>query len=231
MRIVLIGGHGKVALKTLPLLVEAGHEVTAWIRNPGHAPDVEALGARAAVVSVEEADLAAMTRALAGVDAVVWSAGAGGGDPARTVAVDRDAAIRSMAAAQAAGIRRYVMVSYSGAGRVRRVGEDNSFFTYQEAKLAADTHLRGTGLDYTILGPGTLTDEPSTGLVAPAGSRGDSRVTSRELVAQTIAAVLADERSVGLTLDYGDGVPDGVGLAPAAWLAAVAAGEVPGAEG
>ena len=229
MRIVLLGGHGKVASLSLPLLVSAGHEVTAWVRNPEHVADVEALGATARVFSLEEADTAAMTQALAGADAVVWSAGAGGGNPARTVAVDRDAAIRSMDAAVAAGVRRYVMVSYAGAGRVRRVGEENSFFTYQEAKLAADTYLRNTGLDFTILGPGRLTMNPSPGTVSPAGV-GTTRETSRELVAQAIVAVLETPASVGLTLDFSDGVAED-GLSLEAWIAAVAAGEIEGAEG
>ena len=96
---------------------------------------------------------------------MVWSAGAGGGSPERTYAVDRDAAIRSMDAAAEAGVGRYVMVSYFGAGPDHGVPADNSFFAYAEAKAAADAYLRGTGLDWTILGPGALTDGPGNGLI------------------------------------------------------------------
>lgn len=205
MRTTIFGGHGKVALLLAPLLVEAGHEVHAVVRNPDHVADVEATGATAVVSSVEDADLAALTELLRGSDAVVWSAGAGGGDPERTDAVDRDAAIRSMDAAVAAGVGRYVMVSFSGASRDHLVPEDDSFRRYQDAKIAADDHLRGTDLGWTILGPGALTTDPSDGRVNPDASSRDGDESPRELVAQVAAAVLADERAVGKFLVFGRG--------------------------
>ena len=97
---------------------------------------------------------------------MVFSAGAGGGNPARTYAVDRDAAIRVIDAAGQAGVRRFVMVSYFGAGPDHGVSQDNSFFPYAEAKAAADAHLRASDLDWTVLGPGRLTLEPATGRIA-----------------------------------------------------------------
>mgnify|MGYP002652346580 CR=1 FL=1 len=102
-RILLIGGHGKVALLSEPMLVAAGHHVTAVIRNPRHEPAVRATGAEPLVVDVETFDTEQLTNLVSGNDVVVWSAGAGGGDPERTFAVDRDAAIRSIDAAVAAG--------------------------------------------------------------------------------------------------------------------------------
>ena len=205
MRTTIFGGHGKIALLLAPLLVDAGHEVTSVIRNPDHIRDVEATGAAALVSSVEDADTAALTELLSGQDAVVWSAGAGGGDPARTDAVDRDAAIRSMDAAVAAGVRRYVMVSFSGASPDHLVPEDDPFRRYQDAKIAADEHLRGTDLGWTILGPGALTTDPSDGRVNPDASSRDGDESPRELVAQIAAAVLADERAVRRTLVFGKG--------------------------
>ncbi len=205
MRITIFGGHGKIALLLAPLLVEAGHEVTSVVRNPDHVADVEATGAAALVSSVEDADLESLTSQLEGVDAVVWSAGAGGGSPERTYAVDRDAAIRSMDAAVAAGVERYVMVSFSGATSDALVPEDNPFRHYQDAKIAADEHLRGTELAWTVLGPGTLTLEPGRGSVNPDASFNDGDETSRELVAQVAAAVLADDRAARTTLVFGDG--------------------------
>lgn len=205
MRVTIFGGHGKIALLLAPMLVEAGHEVTSVIRNPDHVADVEATGAKALVSSVEDADAEALTTILDGQDAVVWSAGAGGGDPDRTYAVDRDAAIRSMDAASAAGARRYVMVSFSGATPDALVPEDNPFRPYQDAKIAADDHLRGTDLDWTVLGPGTLTLEPGTRSVNPDAAFNDGDTTSRELVAQVALAVLADERAHGRILVFGDG--------------------------
>lgn len=205
MRTTIFGGHGKVALLLAPLLVEAGHEVHSVIRNPDHVADVEATGATAVVSSVEDADLAALTDLLRGSDAVVWSAGAGGGSPERTDAVDRDAAIRSMDAAVAAGVGRYVMVSFSGASPDHLVPEDDPFRRYQDAKIAADDHLRGTDLGWTVLGPGALTSEASDGRVNPDASSRDGDESPRELVAQVAAAVLADERAVGRTLVFGKG--------------------------
>ena len=205
MRVTIIGGHGKIALLLAPMLVEAGHEVTSVIRNPDHAADVERTGARALVASVEDADEAALAEQLAGQDAVIWSAGAGGGNPERTYAVDRDAAIRSMDAATTAGARRYVMVSFSGSTSDALVPEDNPFRHYQDAKIAADEHLRGSGLDWTILAPGTLTLEPGGKAVNPDASFNDGDTTSRELVAQVATAVLGDPRAHGRTLVFGDG--------------------------
>ena len=205
MRITIFGGHGKVALLLAPLLVEAGHEVSSVVRNPDHVSDIEATGATAVVSSLEDADTAALTELLSGQDAVVWSAGAGGGSPERTDAVDRDAAVRSMDAAVAAGVKRYVMVSFSGASVEHLVPEDDSFRRYQDAKIAADEHLRGTGLGWTILGPGALTEDPGVGRVNPAASSGNGDESPRELVAQVAAAVLADDRASRTTLVFGKG--------------------------
>ena len=164
-RIAIIGGHGKVALLLSELLTGEGHSVTSFIRNPDHSADVAATGAVPAVLDVEHSTTADIAEALKGHDAVVWSAGAGGGNPERTYAVDRDAAIRSMDAAEQAGVDRYVMVSYFGAGKDHGVPESNSFFAYAEAKAAADEHLRNSGLAWTILGPSALTDGPGTGRI------------------------------------------------------------------
>ena len=205
MRVTLFGGHGKIALLLAPMLVDAGHEVTSIVRNPDHVADVEATGATAMVSSVEDADADTLVELLTGQDAVVWSAGAGGGNPDRTYAVDRDAAIRSMDAAAAAGASRYLMVSFSGSFTDSRVPEDNPFRHYQDAKIDADEHLRGTDLDWTILAPGTLTLEPGGGAVNPDARFRDGDVTSRELVAQVALAVLEDSRASRRTLVFGDG--------------------------
>ena len=166
-RIVMIGGHGKVALLAAPLLVDAGHEVVSLIRNPDHSADVAATGATPLVLSVEEADVAELTRVFAGADAIVWSAGAGGkGGPERTDAVDRAAAIRSMEAAAAAGVTRYVMVSFLTA--YGEVPDDHPLRAYAIAKIAADRHLQTTDLAWTILGPGLLTLDEPTGAITVA---------------------------------------------------------------
>jgi len=204
MRIVIIGGHGKVALLATPLLKAAGHEVSSWIRNPAHADEVATAGAVPSVVDVEQLDVSDLTELLVGKDAVLWSAGAGGGDPARTDAVDRDAAIRSIDAAAAAGVGRYVMVSYFGAGPDHGVAPDNSFYVYAEAKAAADTHLAATELAWTILGPSGLTDEPGTGMIE-AGEDVTASTVSRADVAGVIAAVIDQPATAGSVINFNCG--------------------------
>lgn len=206
-RIVIIGGHGKVALLLAPILRDAGHTVVSLIRDADQSPDIAAAGGEPLVVSVEDATQQDITAALMGADAVVWSAGAGGkGGPDRTDAVDRQAAIRSMAAAADAGVKRYVMVSWAGSYGDKPVPEDNGLYNYAMAKLDADKHLVSTDLDWTIVGPGTLTlDEPSgeievTREVGTAGAP-----TSRANVAQVIAAVLADDATIHRVIPFKDG--------------------------
>ncbi|MGB3697805.1 MAG: NAD(P)H-binding protein [Gordonia sp. (in: high G+C Gram-positive bacteria)] len=204
--ITIIGGHGKIALLLAPILVARGDTVTSIVRNPAHADDVAATGATPLVLDIETATQQQFADALRGADAVVFSAGAGGGDPARTYAVDRDAAITSMHAARSAGVHRFVMVSYLGAGPDHGVPEDDSFYPYAQAKAAADTALRATDLDWTILMPGRLTlDEPS-GRIDPAAVRAaDNPGTSRANVAQVAAAALASPSTIGKDVPFTDG--------------------------
>ena len=183
--VVIIGGHGKVALLTAPLLVEAGHVVTSVVRNPDHAADVTATGAAPLVADVERLSVDQLTELLTGHDVVVWSAGAGGGSPERTYAVDRDAAVRSMDAVSAGGGARYVMVSYFGAGANHGVPQSNPFFAYAEAKTAADDHLTASGLAWTILRPSGLTDDP------PGGVETGDGVTAGRVPRATVARVIA----------------------------------------
>jgi len=200
-RILVIGGHGKVALQLTPILTGRGDEVTSVFRNPDHWQDVAATGARPIVADIERLDTDGLASLLTGHDAVVFSAGAGGGNPARTYAVDRDAAIRVTDAAAQAGVRRFVMVSYFGAGPDHGVPQDQPFFAYAEAKATADAHLRASSLDWTVLGPGRLTLEPPTGRIAV----GAGHEVSRADVARVVAAALADNATVGRTIDFNNG--------------------------
>ncbi|WP_430784219.1 SDR family oxidoreductase [Actinoplanes sp. G11-F43] len=204
-RIVVIGGHGKVARLLLPLLTDAGHQVTAIIRNPDHTAAVAATGASPLVADVERLDTGALAELFTGHDTIIWSAGAGGGDPTRTFAVDRDAAIRSMDAAIQAGVPRYLMVSYFGAGPDHGVPQDNPFFAYAEAKAAADRHLAGTTLSWTVLAPSRLTDDPATGRIETAAQGATGGAVSRADVAATILAALHDPSTVGRTIEFNNG--------------------------
>lgn len=207
-RIVIIGGHGKIALLLSPILTERADEVTSIFRNPDHAEEVAVTGATPVVADIEQLDTAALAELVAGHDAVVFSAGAGGGNPARTYAVDRDAAIRTIDAAGQAGVRRFVMVSYFGAGPGHGVAQDDPFFPYAQAKAAADAQLRASDLDWTVLGPSRLTTEPATGRIA-VGTTADAGAgkgaVSRGNVARVIAACLADDSTIRRTIDFNDG--------------------------
>lgn len=201
-RILLIGGHGNVALRAYPHLIQRGHHVTGVIRNPDHAEDIEHTGAFPLVADVETLDTPGFETLMQGVDVIVWSAGAGGGNPDRTYAVDRDAAIRSMVAAENTGVKRYIMVSYHRASPEHGVAPSNSFFHYAEAKAAADEYLRTSNLDWTILGPSALTLDPGSGTIE---LEGESASVSRENVATVIAETVERDSLIHKTVRFNDG--------------------------
>ena len=214
-RIVILGGHGKVALLAAPRLRAAGFSVDAVIRNADHASDVRKAGANPVILDMESASAADLAKEFAGAKAVVFSAGAGGGNPERTHAVDYEAAVRAMGVAQSAGVQRFVMVSYASAGiDVDRLEESNSFYPYAKAKHDADAHLRTTDLDYTILGPGRLTLDPASEKIQIVNAYGvvdgqevpaEARVTSRDNVAAVIAHVLKSGAAIRETVNFYDG--------------------------
>lgn len=194
MNLVIIGGHGKVALLTAPKLVAAGHQVSSVIRSQSQSDDVAAAGATPVVADIEALDIAQIAQLIADFDVVVWSAGAGGGSSERTYAVDRDSAIRTMQAAESAGTKLFVMVSWLGSVPDHGVDPANPFFAYADAKLAADDYLRGSALNWIILGPGRLTLAEPTGSITlhPAGAYDATNSnTSRANVAQVIAQVVS----------------------------------------
>lgn len=215
-RVVIIGGHGKIALLAAPKLSEAGFVVDSVIRNPEHAEDVAATGANPVTLDIESAGVDALTELFSAAYAVVFAAGAGGGNPDRTKAVDHDGAVRTMEAAERAGVSRYVIVSYARSETdIHTLDPESSFYPYAAAKHHADNHLRGTGLEWTILGPGKLTGEPATrrltvlpaeeisGLMAERGP--EAANTSRENVAEVLLHVLSTGAAVRRTVNFFDG--------------------------
>ncbi|PRB09140.1 SDR family oxidoreductase [Microbacterium sp. MYb64] len=202
-RILIFGGHGKVALLLEPLLTARGDQVTAVIRDAGQIDDVRATGADPVVFDAESASREAMATLIAGHDAVVWSAGAGGGSAERTRAVDLDAAVRSMEAAADAGVGRYVMVSYFGSSPAHGIPASDSFHAYAEAKAAADEALRATALDWTVLGPSRLTLEAPTGRIDATSETSGS--VSRADVAQVIALTLVEPATIHRTIRFNEG--------------------------
>jgi uncharacterized protein YbjT (DUF2867 family) len=197
MDVVIAGGHGQIALRLARLLAGRGDRVRSVIRNPDHAADVSATGAEPVVFDLEERSGAELADVVAGADAVVFAAGAGpGSGPERKRTVDLGGAVKLIEAAQAAGVRRYVIVSSIGA-------DDPSAGTevmrpYLEAKAEADAAVVASGLDWTIVRPGVLTNEPATSRVA-VGERLERAEVTREDVAAVLAGVLDDPGTVGRT--------------------------------
>ena len=205
MKVLLIGGHGKVARLLIPVLADRSHTVTAVVRNPRHRDDATADGATPIVADVEAMDVDALTDLVRGHDAVVWSAGAGGGNPARTYAVDRDAAIRTMDAASAAHVDRFVMVSYFGAGPDHGVPQGDPFFPYADAKTAADAHLEASELAWTVVRPSRLTDDAATGRIETSRTGARKGSVSRGDVALVVAEVLERPALAGSVVEFNTG--------------------------
>lgn len=201
MRIVIAGGHGKIALILSRQLADRGDEVVGLIRNPDHAEDLRAAGAEPVVFDLENGSADELAAIVNGADAVVFAAGAGpGSGAARKDTVDRGGAVLLADAAEAAGVRRYVMVSAMSADKGGEGIEDEVFAAYMDAKKAADDDLRARDLAWTIIRPGGLTDEPGTGLVTIAPETGRGSIP-REDVARVICAVLDDPATDGLVTE------------------------------
>ena len=202
-RVVVAGGHGKIALIFERLLSQRGDSVAGFIRNPAHAADLENAGAEGVVVDLEQASADEVAAHLRGADAVVFAAGAGpGSGAARKETVDRDAAILLADAAVLAKVGRYVMISSMGAdaGAPDDAG-DPVFVAYLRAKGAADDNVRARKtLDSTIVRPGLLTNGPGTGRVMIAGQTGRGSIP-REDVAAVLLAVLDTPETGGQTFE------------------------------
>ncbi|WP_377270796.1 NAD(P)H-binding protein [Peterkaempfera sp. SMS 1(5)a] len=202
MRIVIAGGHGKIALRLERRLSARGDSVAGFIRNPAQAEDLRAVGAEPLVQDLEKSSVTAVAELLTGADAVVFAAGAGpGSGAARKETVDRDAAVLLADAAEEAGVRRYLMISSRSADARAADGADPVFGAYLRAKGAADDAVRArAGLAWTILRPGRLTDGPGSGRVRLAESTGPGEV-DREDVAAVLEALLDAPDTAGLTLE------------------------------
>lgn len=221
MRVVVAGGHGKIALRLSRQLTAQRDAVVGLIRNPAHAEDLRGVGAEAAVVDLEHISVDGLAGHLDGADAVVFAAGAGpGSGVSRKQSLDRDGAVLLADAAGAAGIRRYVMVSALGATSDPPPGTGEVFAAYLRAKHEADEALRHRPhLASTILRPGGLTDERGTGRVELAEriDRGGGATVSRDDVARVLAALLTEPDTAGLTLELRSGeVPVAQAVAAAA---------------
>lgn len=185
MRVVIAGGHGKIALLTAELLTGRGDEVVALVRNPAHFADVREAGAEPVLCDLEAADVATVAEHLVGADAALFAAGAGpGSGTARKDTVDRAASALFAAAAEQAGVSRFVQISTTGIGRVTG---DEVFDAYLRAKGAAEEDLKSRPLRWTILRPGRLTDEPGTGHVDLSESARRGAIPRADVAAVVVA--------------------------------------------
>ena len=201
MRVVIAGGHGQIALRLTKLLAGDGHEVVGLVRNPDHSGDLAAAGGQAAVLDLEAADAAAVADVLTGADVAIFAAGAGpGSGKARKDTVDRGAAALFADAAEQAGVRRHIQVGSMGADRADSLADDEVFTVYLKAKWAAEEDLRRRDLDWTVLRPGSLTNDPGTGTVRLEDKTGNGSI-SRDDVAAVLAGLCDTPASIGRTLE------------------------------
>lgn len=227
MRVVVAGGHGKIALRLERQLAGRRDAVVGLIRDPDQAADLRQVGAEPVLIDLERATPEAVAGHLAGADAVVFAAGAGpGSGAARKETMDRDGAILLADAARIAGVRRYLLVSALGVTDTPAASAGEVFAAYLRAKWEADEELRRRpDLDLTILRPGGLTDEPGIGRVELAEHfdwPGVDSSISRDDVAWVLAALLNEPETAGLTLELRAG-----GLPIAQAVAAAARGLTP----
>jgi len=206
----------QIGLRLLGLLAAGGHQAVGLVRNPDHVDEVAASGSEAVVLDLERAGLDEVTAALEGADVVVFAAGAGpGSGAARKLTVDRDAAVLLADAAVSAGARRFLVVSSMGAtepessenleaaAAAASVSDDDVFALYLRAKGAADAAVRARDLDWVIVRPGHLRDDPGTGLVMLAESVPRGAVSRDDVAAVLLALTTAPV--AGLTVELTEG--------------------------
>jgi len=208
MDVLVAGGHGQIARRLLRLLAQRGHTGRGLIRNPDHVADLEADGALPVLCDLEHDDVRPH---IGAADALVFAAGAGpGSGDARKKTVDLGAALKLIQAGQELGVDRFVMVSAMGLTNI----QDGPMRPYLEAKKAADDALEVSGLAYTIVRPGRLTNEPGTGSVDLARSLGRSGEIPRDDVAAVLYECLVTDTTVRAGFDLLSGTtPTGVAVA------------------
>ncbi|HZZ50268.1 MAG TPA: NAD(P)H-binding protein [Pseudonocardia sp.] len=215
MRVVIAGGHGKIALRLERLLAARGDHAVGLIRNPEHVNDVTEAGASAEVIDLEASSVDELAPILRDADAVVFAAGAGpGSGAARKDTVDRGAAVLLADASVAAGVPRYVLVSSTGVDSTPDPGRDEVWLAYLAAKKAAEVEVAERDIKLVVLRPGPLTDEIGAGRVALAPPPVDRLAVTRDDVAAVVLGLLLEPRTDGLVLELmGGEVPIAAALA------------------
>jgi uncharacterized protein YbjT (DUF2867 family) len=196
VQVVIAGGHGKIALHLERLLADSGHRVIALIRSRDQDSDVREAGGEPVLCDLEQED--DLSHYVQGSDAVVFAAGAGpGSGPERKRTVDLGGAVKLLDAARRTGARRYLIVSSIGAEDPSGGGEQMR--PYLEAKAEADRRVAESDLDWTIVRPGGLTNDPGTGRVTATPDMSVRGRVPREDVARVLAASLGEPNTIGKT--------------------------------
>ena len=204
MRVTIIGGHGRTGLLLVEQLLAAGHEVVATIRNPKHMADLVGRGAQTQMVDLEGSGFDAIVAAIKGSDAVVFAAGSAAGE---TSELDRKGTLRTVRAAEKAGVKRYVSISALGASTgLSTRAMDGEMKDYYRQKRAAARHITGSSLDWTIIEPAELTEVPGTGKIAASLEKLDNSPIARADVAAVTIAVLNEPQSIGKAIQVAGGV-------------------------
>jgi len=217
MHVAIVGGHGQVALHLLHDLRRSDMDAVALVRKEEYRDELEHRGAEVRLLDIERQGADAFAAAFEGCHAVVFAAGGGpDGNVERKRTVDLEGSLKSIEGARVAGIRRFVQVSAIGVDEPLPDDTGEVWRAYVEAKRDADAALRNSGLDWTIIRPGRLTDEPATGLVA-LGSGVRRGEIPRADVAAVLAAVIGNPATVGRQWNLVSGntpVPDAVHALP-----------------
>ncbi|MQS75411.1 SDR family oxidoreductase [Companilactobacillus halodurans] len=207
MKVLIIGAHGKVGRLLVNELQSNKIDFVAGLRSQDQIKTYEAEG-----FATQHIDLTAskgdimQSIAYSGADTVVFSAGAGGASDALTIEIDLDGAIKTMAASQELGIKRYIMVSAIYSDDPSK-WEATGIRPYYIAKHYADKYLRGTDLDYTIIHPGTLTEDEATGKVR-IQSNYEGGSIARADVAKVIAEALETPSTIKKDINIVSGNED-----------------------
>jgi uncharacterized protein YbjT (DUF2867 family) len=190
MKVLVIGANGNTASRVVQRLKGSPHQPIAMIRNPAQREKFDDMGVPTVLADLEYP----INHAVKGCDAVIFAAGSGGHTGKdKTVLVDHIGAIRAMVAAQVHGARRFIMLSALNAD----VNSRSTIAHYHKAKGHADVHLQQSDLDYTIICPGGLTDEPGTGKVSVSSELHGNGQTSRENLAAALVKCLDLENTIG----------------------------------
>ncbi|QBI20630.1 SDR family oxidoreductase [Egibacter rhizosphaerae] len=195
MDVAVLGAHGQIARHLTQRLARRGDRVRGLVRNTDHHEDVRADGADPVTHDVEHDPVDALVEHVRGAHAVVFAAGAGpGSGAARKETVDYGGAAALLEAAGEAPVDRYVMISAMGTDDPP--GDDEVFSVYLRAKARADEELMASDLEWTVVRPGRLTDEPATGLVT-LDRHVERGAIPRADVAEVVVACLDEPRTAG----------------------------------